>query len=128
MTTTANQIKHEVQMHGPLSLIAHVRWAPSSASIQTLTDSAGVKNVTRASAGVYTVNLLPGFKAVSALVRRIDDSITLYQWNEPTAMSNANGTVSVRLRNKAFASVAGAPDASDACDQLMVLVWGRVAT
>ncbi len=128
MTTTANGLKNDVQMHGPLSLIARCRWAPSSADIQTMTESPGVKNVTRASAGVYTVNLLPGFKAVSAMVRRIDASLTLYQWNEPTAMSDANGTVSVRLRNKAFASVAGAPDASDTCDQLEVLVWGRVSS
>lgn len=128
MTTTANGLKNECQMHGPLSLIAKCRWAPSSAAIQTMTVSDGVLNVTRASAGVYTVNLMPGYKAISAVVQRIDDSITLYQWHEPTAMSNTNGTVSVRLRNKAFASVAGAPDASDTCDQLLVLVWGRIAS
>lgn len=126
MTTTSNGLKNDVQMHGPLSLIARARWAPSSADIQTMTDSAGVLSVTRASAGVYTVNLAPGFKATNAMVQRIDDGITLYQWHEITAV--ATSTVSVRLRSKAFASVAGAPDASDSCDQLEVLVWGRVAS
>lgn len=126
MTTTANNTPHDVKMHGPLSLIARVRWAPSSADIQTLTDSAGVKNVTRASAGLYAVNLLPGFKAVNAMVRRIDDSITLYQWHDIYTVTST--AVTVRQRSKAFASVAGAPDASDTCDQLEVLIWGRVAS
>lgn len=126
--TTANSTPNDIVMHGPLSLIARARWAPSSAAIQTPIDTPGVKNITRASAGLYTVNLLPGFKAVQAIVQRIDASNTLYQWHEVTAIDSDAGTVSVRLRNKAFASVAGAPDASDTCDQLEVLVWGRIAS
>lgn len=126
MTTTANGLKNDLQMHGPLSLIARARWAPSSAAIQTPIDTPGVKDITRASAGVYTVNLLPGYKAISAMVRPIDDSITLYQWAEVTALTAS--AVSVRLRNNAFASVTSAPDASDACDQLEVLVYGRIAS
>ena len=116
----------DVQMHGPLSLIARARWAPSSAAIQTMTDSPGVKNVTRTSAGLYVVNLLPGFKAVSALVQRIDDGITLYQWHDVYTITTS--AVTVRQRSKAFASVAGAPDASDSCDQIEVLIWGRIAS
>lgn len=119
-------IKHDVKMHGPLSLIARARWAPSSADIQTMTDSPGVKNVTRASAGVYSVNLLPGYKAVSAIVQAIDDGTTLHQWPEITAVSTT--AVSVRLRNQIFADAATAPEASDSCDQLEVFVWGRVST
>lgn len=126
MTTTANSLKNDLQMHGPLSLIARARWAPSSADIQTPIDTPGVKDITRASAGVYSVNLLPGYKATSALVQIIDDSITLYQWVDVTAVSAT--AISIRLRNKAFASVAGAPDASDTCDQLEVFVYGRVAS
>lgn len=126
--TTAIATPKDMIFHGPLSLIARARWAPSSAAIQTLIDSPGVKNVTRASAGVYAVNLLPGFKAITAMVQRIDDSITLYQWHEITSISDSTGVVNVRLRSKAFASVAGAPDASDSCDQLEVLVWGRIAS
>jgi hypothetical protein len=126
MTTTANSQKSDVIMHGPLSLIARARWAPSSDAIQTPIDSPGVKDITRASAGVYSVNLLPGFKAVTAMVQRIDDGITLYQWHDVTAVTTT--AVSIRQRSKAFASVAGAPDASDTCDQIEVLVWGRVAS
>lgn len=126
MTTTASSDKHDMIMHGPLSLIARARWAPSSSAIQTPTETVGVKDITRSGAGVYSVNLLPGYKAVNALVQRVDDSITLYQWHEITAVSTS--AVSVRLRNKAFASVAGAPDASDTCDQLEVLVWGRISS
>jgi hypothetical protein len=126
VTTTASSDKHDMVMHGPLSLIARARWTPSSADIQTPTETVGVKNITRASAGVYAVNLLPGFVAVSAMVQRIDDSITLYQWHEITSVTTS--AANVRLRNKAFASVAGAPDASDTCDQLEVLVWGRISS
>lgn len=126
MTTTANSLKNDVQLHGPLSLIARVRWAPSSAAIQAVTDGAGVKNVTRSGTGVYAVNLLPGYKAVSAIIQAIDDSITLHQWPEVTAVSTT--AVSVRLRNQAFANAATAPEASDTCDQLEVLIWGRVAS
>lgn len=126
MTTTASALKHDLSMHGPLSLIARARWAPSSADIQTMTDSAGVKNVTRTSAGLYVVNLLPGFKAVNALVQRIDASVTLYQWHDVYAITTT--AVTVRQRSKAFASVASAPTASDTCDQLEVLIWGRVAS
>lgn len=126
MTTTRSNLKHPVQMHGPLSVIARVRWAPSSAAVQVLTESCGVKNVTRSGAGVYAVNLLPGMKAVNALVQRVDNGLTLYQWPEVTAVSTS--AVSLRLRNQAFASVASAPSASDTIDQLEVLVWGRIAS
>lgn len=126
MTTTRSSLDHPSKMHGPLSIIARVRWAPTTAAVQVVTESCGVKNVTRSGAGVYAVNLLPGLKAANAMVQPIDNGITLYQWPEVTAVSTT--AVSVRLRSKAFASVAGAPDASDTIDQLEVLVWGRISS
>jgi hypothetical protein len=128
MSTTRSSIKHDVAMYGPLSVIARVRWAPSTAAVQTITESVGVKNVTRSGTGVYSVNLLPGMKAVQASIHPIDNGITLYQWPEVTAVSSTAGTVAVRLRNQAFASVTSAPSASDTIDQLEVLVWGRIAS
>lgn len=119
-------LKRNVDCYGPAPVVARVRWSPSSSSVQTLTEACGVRSVTRSGAGVYTVNLTPGFKAVLPLVQIVDDGTTNYHWTEATATTTS--TISVRHRTHAFADVATAPTASDTVDEICVTIFGRQAS
>ena len=130
MATVHTGMKHPVQCNGAPSKIAYVRWAPSSADTQTLTDAQGVTSVTRTSTGLYVIN----FANIPALIiplgaNQVDDGTTLYVYPRVKSTNAAAGTATVDLKTVAVASVASGAAVSDTLDELcfaFLLVGGNL--
>ena len=130
MATSHNGIKHLVECNGAQAKIAYVRWAPSSADTQTLTDAQGVTSVSRTSTGLYVIN----FSSKPAIIiplgaNQVDDGTTLYVFPRVKSTDAAAGTATVDLKTVAVASVASGPSVSDTLDELcftFLLVGGNL--
>jgi hypothetical protein len=125
---TNTKLKHLLWAYGPETRLAYVRWAPSSADTQTLSEAQGVSTVTRSGAGAYTVNLPIKPKDLIAIVQVVENDTTHYHFARVESQSATAGTVTLSHKSVAFASVASGPTASDTVDQLEVLIIMRVAS
>lgn len=122
-----NVFTGQIKCMGADIRVARVRWAPSNAATQTLTEAAGVTSVTRSGAGAYTINLADSkLKDLEAYIQVIENNTTHYHFARVESFSATNGTVAVSHKSCAFADVASGPTASDTVDQLQVLVVYRV--
>lgn len=119
---------HPLKVYGPETIVAYVRWAPSSADTQTLTESQGVTSVTRSGAGAYTVNLALKPKFLTPLVQHVENDTTLFHFVRVESSSASAGTVTISHKSVAFASIASGPTASDTVDEICVVVLLRVAS
>lgn len=119
MTTAHTGIKHQIQAHGAPSKVAYVRWAPSSAAVQTLTDAQGVTSVSRTSIGLYVITF-SSFPAVIIPLgaETIDTGATLYIEAKVKSTDISTGTATVTLKTVAYASVASGPALSDTLAEL----------
>lgn len=130
MATAHTGMKHPVMANGAASKIAYVRWTPSTAATQTLTDAQGVSSVTRTSIGLYVIN----FASIPSVIiplgaRDIDDGTTLYVYPRIKSTDAAAGTATVDLKTVAVASVASGAALSDTIDELcftFLLVGGNL--
>ena len=130
MTTSHKGIKHDVKCNGAQSKIAYVRWAPSSADAQTITDAQGVSGVARTSEGLYVIS----FTSIPAVIiplgaTQVDNGTTLYVFPRVKTTSASAGTATVDLKTIAVASVASGPAVSDVIDELcftFLLVGGNL--
>lgn len=112
---------------GPDVRIARVRWAPSNAATQTLTEAAGVVSVTRSGAGAYTINLMDTkLKDLECVIQVIENDTTHYHVARVESLSLTAGTVTVSHKSVVFADVATGPAGSDTVDQLQAVIFYRV--
>lgn len=100
--------KKMIRAYGPQVDVAYVRWAPSSAATQTLTEAHGVSSVTRNSIGNYTINLSETCKALTAFAAPIENDTTVGHQVRVESSVAASGTVTVSHKIKTFASEASA--------------------
>lgn len=129
MTLTGNsQFWKELQCFGPQHRLAYVRWAPSNAATQTLTEAVGVTSVTRSAAGAYTINFVHAAKAVIPLHRgEVENDATTYHFVRVESTDAANANAVVSHKSVVFASVASGPTGSDTVDELCFAFLLRVA-
>lgn len=93
--------------YGPEHKVAYVRWAPSGAATQTLTEAQGVRSVTRSGAGAYTINFAEAVKAVIPVCALpIEDDTTVRHQVRVESTSASAGTATVTHKVLAFAGEA----------------------
>lgn len=120
-------LKNALLAWGPKSSkTGWVRWAPSNAATQTLTEAQGVTSITRTGAGAYTLNLKEKCKALIAIIREVENDTTTYHFARVESSDAAGGTIAVSHKSVAFASVASGPTASDTVDELEVIFIQRM--
>ena len=116
-----------VRSKGSDITVARVRWAPSSAATQTLTEASGVTSVTRSGAGAYTITLTDSkVKDLQCLIQVIENDTTHYHVARVESISLTAGTITVSHKSVAFASVASGPSGSDTVDQLQAVITYRM--
>jgi uncharacterized protein YlxP (DUF503 family) len=98
---------------------AHLADATSHDAADVTNTIAAVMNV----AGAYRINLKQKGGALFPVLGTIDNGTTLYYFLDTTDLDPTNGTVDIRLRSVAFASVASGPAATDTIDELCALVF-----
>jgi len=116
-----------IKCMGPDIRIARVRWAPSNAATQTLTEAAGVTSVTRSGAGAYAINLADTkLKDLECFIQVIENNTTHYHVARVESQVASTGVVTVSHKSVAFADVATGPSGSDTVDQLVAVIFYRV--
>lgn len=108
--TLANQIKTAYNAHR------------TQATVHANNDATNVTSAVLNVAGAYRLNLRRKGGAVFPLVGYIENDTTHFHFVDVAAFDAAVGTVDVRHRSVAFASVASGPSASDTVDELVALV------
>jgi hypothetical protein len=103
-------LKHAIEAWGPRAKIAYGRWAPSSATTQTITagQTQGVASITRNSIGNYTINLQEACKELVAVVGVVENDTTVRHVARVESFDAAAGTVTVSHKVTTFAAEAGA--------------------
>jgi hypothetical protein len=93
----AKTLLKPLDCYGPATRVAYVRWAPSSSSTQTLTDSAGVSSVTRSAIGEYVVNFSVKPEAIYPLFANVVDNSTTARSSVRVESTSATaGTATVK--------------------------------
>jgi len=111
MPTIMDNLMKPPRAWGPECRIARIRWAPSSAATQTLTDYEGVNSdgVTRNSIGNYTIQLKDtNVLDLQAFPTFVENDTTTRHSVRVESMDLTAGTITLTHKTTAFASEASA--------------------
>lgn len=115
--------------YGPDTEVAYVRWSPSNAALQTLTEAHGVLRVERSGAGAYKIVFARRSKSIQPVGKEvIQANPTAYHVPNVESLDPAAGEALVTHKSVAFASVASGPSGSDTVDGLAFTFLLRMAS
>lgn len=98
-----DQYKTPIEAWGPDVKVARVRWAPSSAAAQVLTEAQGVTGVSRSGIGAYTIQLQDtNVKDLECIVGYIENEATIRHHVRVESQDIAAGTIAVSHKVATF--------------------------